>query len=130
VKPLPDGARHRTLALRSALLELHAFFDIVVTTPPKIYKYTDRCVCYTDTAWPVPLGRKSVRTNIVLDDDLIAEGLTLTGIPSRRQLVDTALRELIRNRKKKNLADLAGQIQFYDGFDPKALREGRGDFGR
>jgi hypothetical protein len=40
-------------------------------------------------------------------------------------LVSLALKELVRSRRKKNLLDLAGQIQFTEDFDHKALRETR-----
>jgi hypothetical protein len=35
------------------------------------------------------------------------------------------LQELVRSRRKKDLLDLAGQIQFASDFDHKALRETR-----
>ena len=53
-----------------------------------------------------------MRTNIVLDDDLVDEALTLTGAKTKSELVRLAIVELIRTRKRKNLLDLAGQIQF------------------
>lgn len=64
-----------------------------------------------------------MRTNIVLDDELIQEAIKLTGISTKRELVDTALRELVKNRKKKNLFDLAGKIEFADDFNHKHLRK-------
>jgi Arc/MetJ family transcription regulator len=64
-----------------------------------------------------------VRTNIVLDDDLVDEALTLTGAKTKSELVRLAIVELIRTRKRKNLLDLAGQIQFRDDFDHKKDRE-------
>jgi Arc/MetJ family transcription regulator len=42
-----------------------------------------------------------MRTNIVLDDELIKEASQLTGIRTKRELLDMALRELIRSRRKK-----------------------------
>ena len=68
-----------------------------------------------------------MRTNIVLDDELVREGLELTGSRTKRELVQTALEELVRRRKRKNLADLAGSLRFRDDFDHKALREVRRD---
>jgi Arc/MetJ family transcription regulator len=68
-----------------------------------------------------------MRTNIVLDDDLIREGLELTGSRTKRELVQMALEELVRRRKRKNLADLAGSLRFRDDFDHKSLRETRHD---
>ena len=68
-----------------------------------------------------------MRTNIVLNETLVKEATALTGIRTKRELIDLALRELIRSRRKKNLLDLAGKIQFADDFDPKQLRELRHD---
>ncbi|NOU20555.1 MAG: hypothetical protein HOO93_01980 [Methyloglobulus sp.] len=42
-------------------------------------------------------------------------------------MIDLALRELIRSRRKKNLFDLAGKIQFADDYDHKQLLELRHD---
>ncbi len=67
-----------------------------------------------------------MRTTIVLDDDLVKEALALTAARSKREVVEMALRELVRSRKKKNLADLAGRIRFRKRFDYKAMRELRG----
>jgi Arc/MetJ family transcription regulator len=68
-----------------------------------------------------------MRTNIVLDETLIKEATTLTGVRTKRELIDLVLRELIRSRRKKNLFDLAGKIQFADDYDHKQLRELRHD---
>jgi len=69
-----------------------------------------------------------MRTNIVLDDNLINEAIKLTGIHTRRELVNLALKELVQNRKKKDLFKLAGQLEFRDDFDYKAARSMRHDF--
>ena len=63
-----------------------------------------------------------MRTNIVLDDKLVKEAIMLTGITTKRELVDVALRELIRVKRKKNLFDLAGQIDLADDYDHKSNR--------
>ncbi len=67
-----------------------------------------------------------MRTNIVLDDELVEEALALTGARTKKDVVDLALRELVRLRKKKNLADLAGRVRFTNRFDHKSLRKLRG----
>lgn len=64
-----------------------------------------------------------MRTNIVLDDDLMAEATRLTGIKTKKDLVHEALRVLIATRKRKSLLDLQGKIEFAPGYDHKALRE-------
>ena len=63
-----------------------------------------------------------MRTNIVLDDELIAEATRLTGIKTKKALVHEALRTLIRVRKRKNLLELRGKIAFAPAYDHKALR--------
>lgn len=64
-----------------------------------------------------------MRTNIVLDDDLMREAFALTGIHTKRELIHIALQELIRKHTKKDLTDLAGKIQLQDDYDHKKLRE-------
>ncbi|MCG8461959.1 MAG: type II toxin-antitoxin system VapB family antitoxin [Holophagales bacterium] len=63
-----------------------------------------------------------MRTNIVLDEELVAEAFTLTGARTKRELVDLALRELVRQRRKKDLTELAGRAQLRDDFDHKGMR--------
>ncbi len=66
-----------------------------------------------------------MRTNIDLDDALVKEALELTQASTKKELVHLALQELIRSRKKKNLLDLAGQIQLDDEFDLAQMRQTR-----
>ena len=63
-----------------------------------------------------------MRTNVVLDEKLVTEATSLTGATTKRELLDLALRELIRAKRKKNLFDLAGQIEFAEDYDYKAGR--------
>jgi Arc/MetJ family transcription regulator len=60
-----------------------------------------------------------------LDESLLNEAFQLTNLTTQEELVNLALQELVRSRRKKSLLDLAGQIQFAPGFDHKALRETR-----
>lgn len=66
-----------------------------------------------------------MRTNVELDDELIAEGFRLTNVRTKKELLNLALTELIRAKQKKNLLDLAGKIQFQDDYDYKSLRNNR-----
>lgn len=67
-----------------------------------------------------------MKINILLDDDLVNEALELTGARTKREVMHMALQELVRSRKKRNLADLAGRIRFRSGLDHKATRKLRG----
>jgi Arc/MetJ family transcription regulator len=67
-----------------------------------------------------------MRTNIVLDDDLVAEAFTCAeSIHTKRELIETALREFIRIKKMKDLRDLQGTIRFAEGYDHKKMRAER-----
>jgi Arc/MetJ family transcription regulator len=52
------------------------------------------------------------RTNIVLDEKLVREGLKRTGMKTRRALVDFALRELVRREKQTDLLALKGKVRW------------------
>ncbi len=53
-----------------------------------------------------------MRTNIVLDDDLVEEGLELTELRTKKQLVNLALKELVTKRKRKKILNLEGKISW------------------
>lgn len=61
-----------------------------------------------------------MRTNIDIDDKLMTEAMKLSGASTKKEVVDLALRELVRSKRKKSILDLAGQIDFAEGYDPKA----------
>jgi Arc/MetJ family transcription regulator len=68
-----------------------------------------------------------MRTNIDIDDALIDEVMKVANVKTKKDAVHLALREFLKARKKKNLFDLAGKIEFEDGFDHKSLRHTRHD---
>ena len=67
-----------------------------------------------------------MRTNIVLDDVLVRRAMELTGARTKREVVHVALSSLVEQRTRRNLLDLAGELEFTPGFDHKALRGLRG----
>jgi len=66
-----------------------------------------------------------MRTNVLLDDELIREAVRLSGLTSENDAVAFALKEFAAARKRLNLLDLAGKIKFRAGYDHKAMRNGR-----
>ena len=66
-----------------------------------------------------------MRTNIVLDDGLVKEALRLTRVKTKKELVNQALKEFVENRRRLNLMDLFGKIEFAKNYNHKALREGK-----
>ena len=59
---------------------------------------------------------------MILDDELLREAFRLTGARTKRELIEMALRELVRTRGKKDLMELAGRIRLRTDFDQKRLR--------
>jgi Arc/MetJ family transcription regulator len=68
-----------------------------------------------------------VRTNIYIDEKLIEEAKKLTGLKTKKDVVNLALEELIKNRRRKNLLDIQGKISFVEDYDYKQMR-GNHDF--
>ncbi len=66
-----------------------------------------------------------MRTNIVLDEELVREALRYSKARTKKDLVHEALREYVENRRRKDLRELRGKIEFAEGYDYKALRETR-----
>ena len=63
------------------------------------------------------------RTNIVLDEKVVEEARRCTGISTQRELVDHALRELVRRHRIARIQELEGAVD-WDG-DLSEMRSGR-----
>jgi Arc/MetJ family transcription regulator len=62
--------------------------------------------------------RIKMRTNIVLDDELVEEAFKFSQtVSTKRELIETALKEYVNNRKRKNLKELKGKIKFSVDYD-------------
>ena len=64
-----------------------------------------------------------MRTNIVIDDRLVKKGMKYTGITTKKNLVDHALRELVKRKERKGLLTLKGKLE-WEG-DLKQIRKRR-----
>jgi Arc/MetJ family transcription regulator len=64
-----------------------------------------------------------MRTNIVLDDELIKEAFAVSNARTKKDLIHEALREYVRLKKRKDLTELAGAISFHKNYDHKKLRK-------
>jgi len=63
-----------------------------------------------------------MRTNIVLDDDLVEEAFRYANVKTKKELVHLALKEFVENAKRLSLLNLKGKISFADDYDYKSLR--------
>jgi len=68
------------------------------------------------------MASETIRTNIVVDSKLIDAGLKATGLKTRRELVDFALRELLRHKQQKKILSLKGRVS-WEG-DLEEMRSG------
>jgi Arc/MetJ family transcription regulator len=64
-----------------------------------------------------------MRTNIEIDDRLMREVLRLTGLQTKREAVDFALREVVARHRQLRVLKLRGRIR-WEG-DLEASRRGR-----
>jgi Arc/MetJ family transcription regulator len=58
-----------------------------------------------------------MRTNIDLDETLVTRGLQLSGLRTKKDLVNMALREFIRKNDQKKILELRGKIQWQGDLD-------------
>jgi Arc/MetJ family transcription regulator len=64
-----------------------------------------------------------MRTNIVIDSELIEEAQKLTALPTKKAVVDEALRTLVRLKKQEKILSLRGKINWRG--DLSRMRTGR-----
>jgi Arc/MetJ family transcription regulator len=64
-----------------------------------------------------------MRTNIVIDDQLMAAALQLTGITTKREAVETALRLMIGLKRQERIREQRGKLHWEGELDDmRALR--------
>ena len=63
-----------------------------------------------------------MRTNIVLDDELVQEAFKYTAAKTKRELVHQALLEFVEKHRRHNLLELYSQGGIREDYDYKALR--------
>ena len=60
---------------------------------------------------------QTMRTNIVIDDDLMAEVLEVTGIKTKREAVEQGLKLLLRMSAQQEILKLRGKIHWEGDLD-------------
>ena len=58
-----------------------------------------------------------MRTNIVIDDQLMAEALELTGLKTKREAVEQGLRALIRLSRQERIRRYRGKLRWEGDLD-------------
>jgi hypothetical protein len=62
-------------------------------------------------------------SNLAIDDNLLHEAQILSGLKTKKDTVNYALKEFISRRKQLEVFDLFGTIEFDSDYDYKALRK-------
>jgi len=62
-----------------------------------------------------------MRTNIVIDDDLLNEAFSVSNAKTKKDLIHAALTEYVRIKKRKDLTELAGSIKFHKNYNHKKV---------
>ncbi|MEW6482812.1 MAG: type II toxin-antitoxin system VapB family antitoxin [bacterium] len=65
----------------------------------------------------------AMRTNIEFDRELVGEGLRLTNCRTKKELVNLALSELVKRKRRKEILKLEGRITWEGDLDE--MRRGR-----
>ena len=66
-----------------------------------------------------------MRTNIDIDDALLEQAFKFSQAKTKKELIHQALKEFVENRRRLNLSELEGKIEFVEGYDYIRMREGK-----
>ncbi len=66
-----------------------------------------------------------MRTNIDIDDQLIHEAMQKTGSPTKKAVVEEALRLLVRTHGQASIRRLRGKVQWEGDLEQSRLGRGR-----
>jgi Arc/MetJ family transcription regulator len=58
-----------------------------------------------------------MRTNIVIDEELVKKGIHYTGLRTKKELVNYALRELVQRKERKEILRLKGKLHWEGDLD-------------
>ncbi len=66
-----------------------------------------------------------MRTTLDIDKELIEKVVKTTGAPSKKKAIETAMKEFLRIKRRKELSDLIGNYEDYSGTlkDLKKMRK-------
>jgi Arc/MetJ family transcription regulator len=63
------------------------------------------------------MGGNTMRTNIVIDDKLINEAMTLSRLKTKKAVVETGLRLLVQIKKQEQIKHLRGKLKWNGDLD-------------
>ena len=66
-----------------------------------------------------------MRTNVVIDETFMADAIKYTGLPTKKAVIEEALRTLVRLKSQERIRGLRGRLRWQGDLD--AMRAGRYD---
>jgi len=63
-----------------------------------------------------------VRTNIEIDDELLREALRVSGLKTKRAVVEAGLRMLLRLKRQEDILSLVGKVHWEGSLDESRQR--------
>jgi len=63
-----------------------------------------------------------VATNLAIDNELLDEALKISGLKTKKDTVNTALKEFIQKRKQLEILDIFSSVDYDNDYDYKELR--------
>lgn len=70
-----------------------------------------RCVCIIISIH-IKCGGNAMRTNIVIDDELMNEAMTLSRLKTKKAVVETGLKLLVQIKKQERIKSLRGKLKW------------------
>ncbi len=67
-----------------------------------------------------------MRTKIVIDEKILREAFSVSEAKTKKDLIHEALMVLISLKKRRDLTELAGKIEFREDYNYKTMRKVRG----
>jgi Arc/MetJ family transcription regulator len=64
-----------------------------------------------------------MRTNVVIDDELMAQAMKQTGLKTKKAVIEEALRTLVRVKSQEQVRSLRGKLHWEGDLDE--MRQGR-----
>lgn len=58
-----------------------------------------------------------MRTNIVIDDELMSQAIKATGLRTKKDVVEQGLKLLVQRKKQQSIRELRGQITWEGDLD-------------
>jgi Arc/MetJ family transcription regulator len=62
-------------------------------------------------------GGLKMRTNVVLDDELVAKAMQMSKLRTKRAVIEAGLQALIRLKAQENIRSLRGQLRWEGDLD-------------